>query len=690
MLFQGVAVAPTLRPTANSKVPARTFATGDGLKLGLASGAVTSLQVAGRELATNSASGFLVRDVAANSGFYSFSNGVCPELGLKLEASFETATNHIAVRGRLLDTRSQDRAVTLVFALPLAAAGWRWGDDIRHSRAIEGRGDFANSVAVRCGATGTMSLYPLAGISDEATGLGLALDMAHPALYRLGYHAGTRQLYLAYDFGLVPETQRFPGAAEFQFVLFHFDAHQGFRGAFQKMMEIFPDYFRVRSHEQGLWMPFTDIGAVEGWQEFGFRYHEGNNQVAWDDAHGILSFRYTEPMTWWMKMERSVPRTMEQAILVRDQLAKGSNPHERRMAQISQTASMSDDSGQPALLFREEPWCRGAVWSLNPNPALPVETNIPAVADVPAPEARYNAATVYWNEALKQSLYGTNARARLDGEYLDSLEGYVTADLNFRREHFQHTSVPLTFASDTKRPALHKGLAVFEFTKWLSDDIHRSDKLMFANGVPSRFSFLCPWLDVLGTETDWLQNGKYRPTSDRQMSLWRTMSGAKPYLLLMNTDFDAFNSELVERYFQRSLFYGMFPGMFSHNAADNPYWQNPKWYNRDRALFKKYLPLIKRVAEAGWQPVTFAGCDNDQVWVERFGPDANGSIWFTMFNDTAKPQTGTLHLEATGATQLSTSVATELLSNQLLTGAAGWQLNLEPQQAKLIELKRSR
>ena len=103
------------------------------------------------------------------------------------------------------------------------------------------------------------------------------------------------------------------------------------------------------------------------------------------------------------------------------------------------------------------------------------------------------------------------------------------------------------------------------------------------------------------------------------MSLWRTMAGRKPYLLLMNTDYDAFTPGLVERYFQRSLFYGMWPGMFSHNASENPYWQNPKWYNRDRPLFKKYLPLIRRVAEAGWQPVTHAACENERIWVERSG-----------------------------------------------------------------------
>jgi hypothetical protein len=54
------------------------------------------------------------------------------------------------------------------------------------------------------------------------------------------------------------------------------------------------------------------------------------------------------------------------------------------------------------------------------------------------------------------------------------------------------------------------------------------------------------------------------------MDLLRSMSGAKPYLLLMNTDYDRFTPDLVEKYFQRCLFYGMWPGFFSHNAADRP------------------------------------------------------------------------------------------------------------------------
>src|SRR5450759_1759536 len=137
----------------------------------------------------------------------------------------------------------------------------------------------------------------------------------------------------------------------------------------------------------------------------------------------------------------------------------------------------------------------------------------------------------------------------------------------------------------------------------------------------------------MGNETDWQREGQYRPVADSQMCLWRTMSGQKPYLLLMNTDYNTFTPDRVEKYFQRCLFYGIFPSMFSHNAADNPYWQNPKWYNRDRALFKKYQPVIKRVAESGWQPVTGARCSPAKIQIERFGLPASGPVYFTAYND---------------------------------------------------------
>ncbi|MCL4176387.1 MAG: hypothetical protein KJ072_01375 [Verrucomicrobia bacterium] len=671
ILFQGTPM--TIVPW-NTPAPGVTsnYVTGDGLALTLDDLRITSLKLDDLELAANVASGFLARDVATNSDVYPFANGHCAELGLRLNTTITAAPDHLAISGRITATGTNDRAIMLAFALPMDATDWRWHDDLRRQRLLESQGEFVHASTVGAGTTGTLSTYPLACVDNGQQGLALALDMGQPAQYRLLYHAGTRQLLIVFDLGLVPDTIRFPSAADFRFVLFRYAPRWGFRAAWQKFMEIFPDYFVVRSRQQGIWMPFTDVSTVNGWEDFGFRYHEGNNNVPFDDAHGILSFRYTEPMTWWMPMAPELPRTEETALRVRDDYANGTPGYHQQMAVVSQSAAMLDDAGHPALLFRNEPWANGAVWSLNPNPLLP---------------ANPNAATVHWNPTLREQLYGPGATGQLDGEYLDSLEGYVTANVNFRREHFAHSTVPLTFTLDTHRPALLKGLAVFEFTRWLSEDLHRMGKLCFANGVPYRFSFLCPWLDVMGTETDWLVNGQYQPASHAQMSLWRTLAGRKPYLLLMNTDYNQFGTNQVERYFQRSLFYGMFPSMFSHNAAENPYWRNPTWYERDRPLFKRYLPLIRQVAEAGWSPVTGATNSAPSVLIEKYGPAEDGTTYYTLFNDGTGYARGTFTLTDEPIETQTLLSTTELLGNQkLLWTGTGWAFALEPQSVAVVRL----
>ena len=666
-LWQGMPVLA--KETGPLKSGGVAYKTMDGLELIYRGGQVQAVKVDGRELSGGRAGGFMAWDAAAQSDVWAFENGVCSKLNLELDVKVTAQADCLAFDGTIRDKTGKDRAVTLMFALPVEADGWRWGDDIRRERVITGKAEYANTVRVGCGATGAISLYPVGAISGEKHGLAVALDMGRPAIYRLGYHAGLKQLFIAYDFGLVAETKQFPSAAQFRFVIYRFEPDWGFRAAWDKLTKIFPDYFVVRSKEQGIWMPFTDVSTVQGWEDFGFKYHEGNNNVQFDDAHNILSFRYTEPMTWWMPMKPETPRTLEAALKVRDELAADAKASQHRYARAHLGIAMFDEDNRPAVQFQETPWCRGAVWSLNPNPFLQWEPNFGAL---------------HWSDAIKEKLYGPSARGQLDGEYLDSLEGYVTANLNYRREHFAATTVPLTFATDTCRPALFKGLAVYEFTRWFCDDVHRMGKLTFANGVPYRFSFLCPWLDVMGTETDWNPGGRYRPSSDAQMCLWRTLSMGKPYLLLMNTRYDDFGPALVEKYFQRSLFFGFYPSMFSHNASEAPYWGNPKWYNRDRPLFKKYIPVVKRIAEAGWQPVTSARCDNPAVLVERFGAPP-GPFYFTVYNPTQQSQKGTLLIEKNLTATGRITALRELLSGRVVSGATGgFPLQVEPEQTLVL------
>src|SRR5207248_7342898 len=128
-----------------------------------------------------------------------------------------------------------------------------------------------------------------------------------------------------------------------------------------------------------------------------------------------------------------------------------------------------------------------------------------------------------WSPAIRERLYGPAAAATLDGEYLDSMEGYVTADLNFRREHFAFARRPLTFATESKRPAIWKALAVYELAAAMGRDLHAIGKLLFANSVPDRYAFLCGPLDIAGTETNWLSNGRWQPMSDEELCFRRVM-----------------------------------------------------------------------------------------------------------------------------------------------------------------------
>jgi hypothetical protein len=432
--------------------------------------------------------------------------------------------------------------------------------------------------------------------------------MGRPAFFRVGFSAGLGELYIAYDLGLAKEK----AAAEFSFCRFPFDGAEGFRGATVSFYTLFPEYFRCRTPRQGIWMPFYPISRVEGWQDFGFRFKEGNDETEWDDAHDIITFRYTEPMTWWMPMPRELPRTLEAALAeARRRASKG-----EAEARALLTSGCYDESGQLVARILREPWCDGAVWSMNSSPGI--------AGDVTDFKNK-------WNANLKETLYGKDRKGDLDGEYVDSSEGYVTAELDFRRQHLSAAQTPLAFSAGEFKPGIFRGLIAYEYVRAIAHDVHGMGKLMMANGTPDRLCWLAPWLDVMGTETDWNPGRKWRPMSDEELLYRRVLCGPKPYCFLMNTDFTAFSHELVEKYMKRCLAYGMFPGFFSHNASEGHYFSQPSLYNRDRDLFKKYVPLCRTVAEAGWQPITCARSNNPEVYVERFGQK-----YLTVFNDSSR------------------------------------------------------
>ena len=552
--------------------------------------------------------GFLVRDAAVEGDEFSPIAAGGESKGLKLEVK-TTPESGGAVRFavRVSSVEARDRAATLVYAVPLPEGEIVHEVDPRtREKLAPGASQRGETTAQGCGAGG-LNRWPFGAATVGGKGVALGIDTACPAYFRTAVHPRARLLFIAFDLGFAPEKR----VAEFAFRSFTFSG--GFRGALARYAELEPEAFRTRVPEQGVWMPFRSIKGVEGWEDFGFKFKEGNGETAWDDAHGILTFRYTEPTTWWLSMDKAHGTnvfTMADCVARAETRAAKGEP----LARAWKAGAMRDEDGARVGSVQDTPWCRGAIWLLSPLPGL-------------------GEASDYWAKNREEDFakfYAKPAPAGQDGEYVDSAEGYLTPPLDYNRAVFAASRTPLVFSSEEpRRPGVFKGLSMYEYVRQTARRIWPKGRFTMANGVPGRWPWLSAYVDVGGTETGWItKDGVWRPDTHASLLYRRAMSMGKPYCFLQNVDFGKFKYGDMENFMRHCVAYGMFPGCFSHNASEGHYFSRPEIYNRDRPLFRKYVPICKRLSEAGWRPVNGLVATSDaRVFAECFG-----GRYATVFN----------------------------------------------------------
>ena len=517
--------------------------------------------------------GFLVRDVQrADDGYAPIPVGGEAK-GVRLSVVETPAADGATYRVTVEDRTGRDRALTLVYAWPLPAGDLVFEEDPRTAVPLaDNAPQRSDAQAMGCGAGG-LNRWPFGAVSVGGRGFALGIDTAHPAYFRTAVHPRTLAAYAARE----------------------------------------PDAFKTRVPEQGIWMPFRAIKSVENWQDFGFKFKEGNDETAWDDAHGIFTFRYTEPTTWWLSMDKAHGTnrfTMADCLAKVESLAAKGDPRARAW----RGSVMRDEDGARVGRVMDTPWCRGAIWLLSP---------LPDIAGI----CEYK---VKNTEADFAKFYAKPFPVGQDGEYIDSAEGYLTPTLDFNRTVFAASDTPLVFSSDEDhRPALFKGLSMYEYVRRTAARVWPRGRFVMANGVPGRWPWLPAYVDVGGTETQWIdEEGRWRPESHRSLLYKRALSMGKPYCYLQNVDFEKFAYADMENFMRHCVAYGLFPGCFSHNASEGHYFTRPEVYNRDRPLFKKYVPLCKMLSEAGWRPVnTLVASTDARVFVEQFG-----ARYVTVFN----------------------------------------------------------
>jgi hypothetical protein len=453
---------------------------------------------------------------------------------------------------------------------------------------------------------GEQSLYPFGVISSNHGALIAETDPDEPRVFQIFAETEKNFFGVYYDLAVTPRTAKFPGKATFRCVLRSLPA--GDTDAFRRALAAFykrnPAFFERRSPAVGLWMPFSDISVIPHAEDFGFAFFEkegaAGKDVDYCAANAILTLAYTEPWLFWLPMPGKNRTEAEAIRRIRFYAATG-NDQRGEFAAAALSGAVRKPDCSIRMDFIDVPWNSGARMEVSTDPELPTSV-----------EAPINRAMSEWRH-VKHVLDDK----RIDGVYLDSMSAMDSVD--YDPAAIAVADYPCTYEAGVFQPGLSTKIASYEYTAGLGQALQRRGKYLMGNFPCWRFPYYMKYIDIPGEETTWWVGGRYQRLSDQQLAYRRAISGQKPYGFLQAANFDQLTGSLVEQYFQDCMFWGFLPSFFSADGANNPYWTKPEWYERDRHFFQTYIPIIRRLATAGWQPLGSVRSDSENLWVESFG-----------------------------------------------------------------------
>ena len=387
-MFEGVPVRPQPVRAPVEKVWIPYMQTRNGLQMALERNRARVCGVwINQERVGLNGPGFFVRDAAAASDFlapwnWNFNQrdsmlvitGEVEPLDIRITASMTPREDRIQINGSVEDLRGEQRAITLYFGIPVDDSEWIWADGPRNEIPATAT-VYTNTSTTVAGATGHMSRFPLGAIyrdSERASagnrGVAMAVPLHDPRHYRIGLDARTGLFYIAFDFGLGPNATTTPGKATFSFDIFPFPARWGFRSALAAYYRMYPTYYERRAPLEGLWLPKTHVTQIEGAQDFSFAYHTVRDNIGLQAQPGLISLIHSDPTNVWVPMPQNVPRTVEGAIAY---VQNQSTPNAEQVA----ASGLRDITDRQVVAIRNQPWCDGAAFAVNPDPKLPGRTN---------------------------------------------------------------------------------------------------------------------------------------------------------------------------------------------------------------------------------------------------------------------------------------------------------------------------
>jgi len=521
------------------------------------------------------------------------------------------------------------RCLSMTWRLPLALDGWTWEADPRAAEPVTATSNHS--------AGPIFAKYPVASVDDGSVGLAMSVVPDQPAVQTM--RATRDGLATVVEMGVSPAAPH--ARRSFSFELSRDDPAWGFRSALARFYEGHPDLFEVSSPRGAVWtlkLPPADTPDVE---DFRLAFYEcggiGEDARRQAREQGMLTLRYTEP--WGMRQSfpdaenrEDMPPYDERLAQLREWAADTNSDEKWRGLPRAQVAAavlnslMLNPDGVGAYL--EDKYTHWAMWwQLNPSPHL----------------AEPNRATIAYATEIDPSLEWA------DGIYLDSVSIRHCLDEDHDPAHLAAARCPLTFSLRTGAPMVLSGMANYEFMADLRERLLARGKLLMMNLFPPATALYGHLADITGCELA-------GPQPDDQAMQQRIWAHQRPVSNLLQWKFAVLNRvpawtpEEARQYFDNQLLYGFWPGISTAGGGTEPgyrgmhrYFREPGMFERDRELWREYLPVFDELNAAGWEPVTRARCEPATVRVERFG--SGGIIYLTVHNHGDEPADATLSLE---------------------------------------------
>ncbi|NOX60842.1 MAG: hypothetical protein GXP42_02675, partial [Chloroflexi bacterium] len=545
-----------------------------------------------------------------------------PEAGLRFTLTYRARPDHIRVEGEVEDVWGQDRALDITWAAAIAAENGIWWDDVHNSRAITEEVEYANAISAIYDGQLPMSLYPYAGLQVGEQGLALALPLDRPQTALLAYDAADQRYRALFHAGISPQAARVGSRARFDLMLYRFDPAWGFRDVIARHRHIQPAAYATD-------LPIYDYDDRSQGQYY---TPAGAQVVKAEDATNTYSAQYIVGEVHLRTISDTEPMPDMDLImtLVTDTLASP-NPRTRAQARaLVNSASLDANREWSIKKVGSFPWSNNKweiIWAANVDPDM---------AD--------GLASFMTDWTVDPAFEATEAiDARLDGVQIDNFMSNPTVDL--RPEALAATDSSLIYSPHTYQPGVHTGFAFYEYLAFLRrhlDETWGADRGITVNfwgvGHPN---YLAPFIDGFGSEGKLRGGAEGENWTPKILDYRRAIAFSKPYMFANQTP--GLTAAEAYTFSQMALLYGVWPGHGPNGEG---------WQPEAEQIISDTATLLKQYWAAGWEPLTYARADEENVWIERFGRVSEGGeslqkgLYFTIHNRDDLTRTTNITLEA--------------------------------------------